>query len=127
MEESNLSFSKDHVWVDFNGEEHSTIGITNYAQEQLGDILFVELPEVGKTIRAGEVLAVLESVKSASEVYMPFEGVVVEVNSELVDNPEKINQSPYEEGWLVKVSPIKNEIESNLFTFEEYQEYLKTL
>jgi glycine cleavage system H protein len=95
-------YTAEHEWLKAEGNI-VTIGITDYAQEQLTDIVFVELPDVGRRVKAGESLAVLESVKSVSDVYAPFSGEVVQVNEELVQHPERLNESPYEEGWIVKL------------------------
>ena len=98
----NLLYSKSHEWTKVDGDE-VTIGITSYAQEQLGDITFVELPEVGDNLEAGDELGSIESVKAASELYVPVSGEVVAVNEDLEDTPEKVNESPFEGGWLVKI------------------------
>ncbi|SIO26512.1 glycine cleavage system protein GcvH [Halodesulfovibrio marinisediminis] len=98
----NLLYNKSHEWAKIEGEE-ATIGITSFAQEQLGDITFVELPEVGDTLEFGDELGSIESVKAASELYMPVSGEVIAVNEELEDAPEKVNEAPFEGGWLIKV------------------------
>ncbi|WP_306015953.1 glycine cleavage system protein GcvH [Oceanicaulis sp. MMSF_3324] len=95
-------FTKDHEWIRVEGEE-GVMGITAYAAEQLGDVVFVELPEVGKTVSQGDELAVVESVKAASEVYAPVSGEVVAVNEALEGEPAKVNESPDAEGWFVKI------------------------
>ena len=97
-----LRFSKDHEWVRLDGDV-ATLGITPYAQEQLGDVVFVELPEIGKAVKAHEVAAVVESVKAASEVYAPVDGEVVAVNDALGDDPATVNRSPTGDGWFVKL------------------------
>jgi len=99
---SELRYSKEHEWVRVDGDV-ATIGITDYAQEQLGDVVFVELPEVGKAVAAGKEAAVVESVKAASEVYAPVDGEVVAVNAKLADEPALVNQSPTGDGWFMKV------------------------
>lgn len=99
---SDTRFTKDHEWVRVQGEE-GVMGITAYAAEQLGDVVFVELPEIGKTVKQGDELAVVESVKAASEVYAPVSGEVVAVNSVLEDEPGKVNEAPDGEGWFVKL------------------------
>jgi len=98
----NLLYNKSHEWADIEGEE-ATIGITSFAQEQLGDITFVELPEVGDTLEAGDEMGSIESVKAASELYIPVSGEVIAVNEALEDTPEKVNEEPFEGGWLIKV------------------------
>ncbi len=95
-------FTKDHEWIRVEGEE-GTVGITAYATEQLGDVVFVELPEVGKTVKQGDELAVVESVKAASEVYAPVSGEVIAVNDVLDGEPAKVNESPDADGWFVKI------------------------
>jgi len=98
-----LSYTKSHEWVRANEEGIATIGITDHAQEMLGDLVFVELPEVGTELGVGSECAVVESVKAASDVYSPVSGEVVEVNEALADAPETINQDAYEDGWIFRV------------------------
>ena len=107
-----LKYAKSHEWVLVEGDI-ATVGITYFAQEQLGDLTFVELPEVGDTFEAGTEMGSVESVKAASEIYAPVTGEVVEVNEELEDAPEKVNEEPYGEGWLLKFK-IKGEPEGLL-------------
>ena len=95
-------FTKDHEWIRVEGEE-GVMGITAYAAEQLGDVVFVELPEVGKTVAQGDELAVVESVKAASEVYAPVSGEIIAVNAALEDSPATVNEAPDSEGWFVKI------------------------
>ena len=95
-------YSKEHEWVLVEGDS-ATIGITNYAQEQLTDIVFVELPEVGREVKAGDSVAVLESVKSVADIYAPCTGEVVEVNTELEDHPERVNEDAFGSGWIFKL------------------------
>jgi glycine cleavage system H protein len=99
---SEIRYSQDHEWVKLDGDT-VTIGITHYAQEQLGDVVFVELPEVGKKVEKGKELAVVESVKAASEVYAPMTGEVVEVNSVLADAPATVNEDALGKGWFAKL------------------------
>jgi glycine cleavage system H protein len=99
---SDLRYTKDHEWVRLDGEV-ATVGITTYAQEQLGDIVFVELPEVGRKVAKGDAMAVVESVKAASDLYAPLGGEVVEVNESLADDPAKINADAEGEGWFCKL------------------------
>lgn len=98
----NILYNKSHEWANIEGEE-ATIGITSFAQEQLGDITFVELPEVGDTLEAGDEMGSVESVKAASELYIPVGGEVIAVNEALEDTPEKVNEEPFEGGWLIKI------------------------
>ena len=97
-----MKFSKEHEWIRVEGDV-ATIGITQHAAEQLGDLVFVDLPDVGKTVAPGDEAAVVESVKAASEVYAPVSGEVVEVNSVLADEPGKVNESPEGDGWFMKL------------------------
>lgn len=96
---SNLKYTKEHEWVRVEGER-AYVGITDYAQHQLGDVVFVELPEQGRQVRQGESFSVVESVKAVSDIYAPLSGSVVEVNNALADAPEKVNQDPYGAGWI---------------------------
>lgn len=97
-----LKYLKSHEWLRLEGDI-ATVGITDFAQDQLGDVVFVELPAVGKTVKAGDATAVVESVKTASDIYSPVSGEVIEINSSLTDEPEKINSGPYSDGFLFKV------------------------
>jgi glycine cleavage system H protein len=119
-----LLFSKDHEWVKVEGGK-AQIGITDFAQGELGDIVFVELPEVGDVISAGEPFGSVESVKTVSELYAPIGGKVVEINEELTDSPEFVNESPYEKAWMIVIEPTDlSELES-LMTAEQYEEMTK--
>ncbi len=100
MDPSKARYTKDHEWID---GESGTIGITDHAQAELGDIVFVELPEQGRAIKAGEVLGTIESVKAVSELYAPASGTVAEVNAALTDKPEAINKDPYGTGWICRL------------------------
>ncbi|XKE43770.1 glycine cleavage system protein GcvH [Halomonas organivorans] len=100
---ANLRYAESHEWVLDNGDGTVTIGITDHAQEALGDVVFVELPEVGATLTKGDEFGVVESVKAASDLYAPIAGEVVAVNEDLEDAPETLNESPYEDGWIMKL------------------------
>ncbi|MBE0510014.1 MAG: glycine cleavage system protein GcvH [Chromatiales bacterium] len=102
---SDLKYSKSHEWVRREADGSITVGISDHAQELLGDMVFVELPEVGRQLAAGEECAVVESVKAASDVYAPLAGEVLEVNRALEDSPEIVNQAPYGDGWLYRMQP----------------------
>ncbi len=116
-----LRYSKEHEWVKVEGE-NARVGISHFAQSELGDIVFVELPEVGDEVTANEPFGSVESVKTVSELYAPISGKVVEVNEELSDNPEFVNESPYEKAWMVVIEPSdKGDIET-LMTAEQYEE-----
>ena len=116
----NLKYLASHEWIKLEDDGTVTVGISDYAQDLLGDIVFVELPEIGQQLEAEKEAAVVESVKAASDIYSPVRGEVLEINEKLLDEPEIINNSPYEEGWIFKIQP--NDIESikNLLTAEEY-------
>lgn len=115
--------SKSHEYILDNEDNTYTIGLTDYAVEQLGDIVFLELPEIGVDFKKGETFATIESVKAASEIYMPISGKIIEINSAIVDSPETLNNDPYEIGWLVKVERTGNDAElSDLLEYEDYKE-----
>ncbi|HLS60707.1 MAG TPA: glycine cleavage system protein GcvH [Virgibacillus sp.] len=117
-----LLYSEEHEWVKKEGDL-VRIGITNFAQDELGDIVFVELPEVGDDIEVDEPFGSVESVKTVSELYAPISGKVIEVNEELEDNPEYVNESPYDKAWMIIVEP-SDELEiDELLTNEEYQSF----
>lgn len=99
---SNVKFTEDHEWIRIEGDT-GTIGITDYAQEQLGDVVYVELPDVGRKVEKGKDMAVVESVKAASEVFAPATGEVIEANAALADDPAKVNADPQGDGWFVKI------------------------
>ena len=119
---SNLKFLESHEWARVEDDGTVTVGISDHAQELLGDIVFVELPEIGKEISQSSDIAIVESVKAASDVYSPLTGEIVEINESLNDNPEIINASPYDDGWFFKVKPINVDEMSKLLSPEEYSE-----
>ena len=100
---ADLKYAKSHEWVKVEADGTAVVGITDYAQNSLGDITFVQVPKVGAVLKAGETFGVVESVKAASDVYAPLAGTVIEVNKALDANPEKVNQAPYTEGWMLKL------------------------
>ena len=100
-----LQYTKEHEWLRREEDSSITIGITDYAQTSLGDLVYVELPEVGQDLEEGGEMAVVESVKAASDVYAPVSGSVLEVNAALADDPEKINADPYGDGWILRIQP----------------------
>ena len=121
-----MRFTKDHEWVE-EADGVAAIGVTAYAAEQLGDVVFIELPSVGKTLKAGDAFAVVESVKAASDVYAPISGEVVEVNAELPDAPETVNAMPEKDGWFAKVK-LSNPAELDaLMDRAAYEQFLSTL
>src|SRR6266850_7627677 len=118
-----LKYSKEHEWVLVEGKS-ATIGITEYAQEELGDIVYVELPEVGEKVVKDDPFGAVESVKAVSDVYAPVSGAVLEVNDVLPDNPETINDDPYGDGWLIRVELSDADDLKDLMDAEEYAEYV---
>jgi len=119
-----LKYSKEHEWVKVSGNV-ATIGITDYAQEQLGEIVFVELPDEGEALEKNDAFGVVESVKSVSDVFTPLAGQIAEVNEPLLDSPETVNEEPYGEGWLVKLEISNPKDVEELMTAEQYQAYIK--
>jgi glycine cleavage system H protein len=123
---SDVRYSQEHEWVKVDGDV-ATIGITNYAQEQLGDVVFVDLPAVGKKVEKGKELAVVESVKAASEVYAPISGEVVEVNSALTDAPATVNEDSMGKGWFAKVKLANKSELGALMDEAAYKKYVEGL
>jgi glycine cleavage system H protein len=119
-----LKYTKSHEWLRAEDDGSVTLGVTDHAQEALGDLVYVELPEVGSQAKAGEGCAVVESVKAASDVYSPVSGEVLAVNEALADTPEKANQDPYGEGWLMRIKPADP---SALDAFLDAADYRKLL
>ncbi|MEG0143663.1 MAG: glycine cleavage system protein GcvH [Akkermansia sp.] len=118
----NLLYSRDHEWIELNGDI-ATLGITDHAQAELSDVVFVDLPEVGATFSAGDAVAVVESVKAASDVYTPISGEIVEVNEELSADSSLVNSDPYASGWIYKIRvDIPSEID-DLMTPSDYEEF----
>jgi glycine cleavage system H protein len=116
-----LKYTKSHEWVRQEDDGSITVGITDHAQELLGDLVFVELPETGSVMAADEACCVVESVKAASDVYMPLSGEIFEVNDALTDTPETINDSPYDDGWLFRLNPSEPLELEELMDAEDYQ------
>ncbi|TQF80512.1 glycine cleavage system protein GcvH [Elioraea sp. Yellowstone] len=123
---SELKFTKDHEWVRLDGDV-ATVGITDHAQTALGDVVFVELPEVGREVAAGEACAVVESVKAASDIYAPISGRIVEVNGALGDNPGLVNASAFDQGWFFRIEPADPGELAGLMDEAGYAAYLETL
>ena len=117
-------FTKEHEWIIISNEGLAMIGISDFAQEQLGDIVSVELPKVGSKFRQMQPLAIVDSVKTSSDIYSPLSGEVVQVNDELSEHPEWINESPYELGWIVKIKPSNMEELDDLMTAGQYSEFI---
>lgn len=121
-----LLYTEEHEWLRQEEDGTVTIGITDHAQSALGDLVYVELPEVGAELDAGDEMAVVESVKAASDVYAPVGGTVLAVNTDLADDPEKINSDPYGDGWIVRMQPV-DLANSNTMDPNAYQELLDSL
>jgi glycine cleavage system H protein len=117
---TDLKYAKSHEWVRFSGET-ATVGITDHAQQELTDVVFVELPEVGRKVKAGEACAVVESVKTASDIYSPVSGEVTEINKAVVENPALVNSEPYAGGWFYKVKLVNATELSALLDAEQYR------
>jgi glycine cleavage system H protein len=123
MYPADRKYSKDHEWVQLSGTE-GTVGITDYAQQQLGDVVFIELPAVGRTLAKGEVFGTVESVKAVSELYSPMSGEVIAVNSDLPQQPERINQAPHDT-WMIKIRVSRAEEAQELLGVEQYADLVK--
>ena len=121
---ADLKYTKSHEWVRANDDGTVTIGITAHAQDQLGDMVYVEAPEAGRSLAAGEACAVVESVKAASDVYAPIAGVVVEGNEALADAPETVNNDPFDAGWILRLTPADAGALDGLLDAAAYQELL---
>jgi len=117
-------YSKEHEWIKIDGD-HGKVGITDFAQQQLGDVVFVELPEAGSSFSAAEVFGNIESVKAVSELFLPVSGEIVEVNQAAVDSPELINKDPHGEAWLVVVKLTNPAELEGLLSVEDYQKYVE--
>ncbi|ADI37639.1 glycine cleavage system H protein [Waddlia chondrophila 2032/99] len=116
-----MKYTESHEWIDLEGSI-GTVGVTDYAQKELGDIVYVELPEVGKEVNAGDEIAVLESTKAAADIYAPVSGTIIEVNEVLNDQPEEINISPMDDGWLFKIELKDKDELDQLMSQSEYLE-----
>ena len=121
-----LKFLASHEWIRLGDDNVVVVGISDHAQEQLGDIVFVELPSIGDSVMSGDEAAVVESVKAASEVYSPFTGEVIEINEALEDSPELVNSSPYDDGWFFKLK-VSDENLENIHSFMNADSYLSRL
>ena len=119
-----LKYSKSHEWVRVNDDGTVTVGITDHAQDQLGDMVYIEVPEQGRELGAEEACAVVESVKAASDVYTPLAGTVVEANDALADSPEAVNQDAYGAGWLMKLKPASSDALKDLMDPDAYQAFI---
>lgn len=120
-----LRYTREHEWVLLENDT-ALVGITDYAQQHLGDVVFVELPEIGTELKKGEAFCVVESVKAASDVYAPLSGEVLDINEELEDHPEILNQSPYEKGWIVKIRVVASTEYDDLMKVEDYEKFTES-
>ena len=121
---SELKYSKSHEWVRLNDDGSVTVGITDHAQELLGDLVYVEVPEPGSELDAEQACAVVESVKAASDVYAPLAGTVLAVNESLADSPEAVNRDAYGDGWIMQMKPADNSALNELMDAGEYEEFI---
>jgi len=119
-----MRYTKSHEWVKRNEDNTLTVGITQYAQQQLGELVFVELPEVGAHIEVGDEMGVVESVKAASDIYCPITGDIVEINEQLINHPEFVNQEPYQKGWIAKIEADVITHWDALMDSDQYREWL---
>ena len=120
----NLKYTADHEWIRVEGEE-AVVGITSFAQRELGDIVFVELDTEGETLEKSEVFGTVEAVKTVSDLFMPISGEILSCNEELDDSPEKVNEDPYEEGWMIRVKITNSNELEKLLTANQYEDMIK--
>ena len=121
-----MKYTDSHDWIRFE-EKGSTIGISDYAQKELGEIVYIELPRVGSRVKKGEEIVILESTKAAADIYAPIDGTVLEINDKLLDNPELINEDPEESGWIYKLKVESKEILEELLDSPSYKKLVETL
>ena len=112
-------FTKEHEWVE-KSDQIIIVGITEFAQDQLGDIVSIELPQVSSSFKQNDVMVIIDSVKASSDIYCPVDGEIIEINEKLLEHPELINESPYEEGWIVKIKPTNPEQIDSLLSKDQY-------
>jgi len=122
-----LLYTKDHEWVRTEKKKFAYVGITDYAQKKLREIIYIELPHLNTKVKAKDILGTVESVKSTADIFSPVSGKVVEVNSKLLDHPELINESPYEDGWIAKIELSEPSELDKLMNADEYQRYLEEI
>jgi glycine cleavage system H protein len=118
----NLKYTSTHEWIALEDNNHVTLGITQHAQESLGDVVYIELPEVETSVEKKEQICVVESSKAAAEIYSPIAGTILAINTELEDNPEYINESPYDKGWVVKIKVNNTDELESLLSYQQYQD-----
>ena len=119
-----LLYTKEHEWANFK-ENEVVIGITDYAQGQLGDIIFIEFPEVGQQVNIGDTFGEVEAVKTVSELYVPVSGTIIEINEKLEESADLVNTDPYGDGWLIKVKPTNLNEKDHLMNFSSYKEFVE--
>ena len=119
----NLFYTKEHEWVNWK-DNKAVIGITDYAQGQLGDVIFIEFPKVGQEVNTGDVFGEVEAVKTVSELYAPISGTIIELNEELENSPDLVNNDPYGDGWIIKISPNNPDERDELMNFLSYEELI---
>ena len=119
----NLLYTSEHEWIKIDGEI-ATIGITDFAQSELGDIIFLEFPDLNSVFNKGDIFGTIEAVKTVSDLYMPIDGEICEINDILNDNPEKVNEDPYKSGWMVKIKIDKNVVLDELLNAEKYNQLI---
>ncbi len=127
MNPTDRRYSKEHEWVLIESEGHAVVGITQYAQDQLGDVVYVDLPDAGATVEQFQKLGEIESVKAVSDLFSPLSGEIVEANKELENKPELVNEDPYSGGWMVRLAGVDQTQLDNLLSAEEYESYLSEL
>ena len=120
---NHLLYTKEHEWIEFK-DDLAIVGITDYAQSQLGDVIFVEFPEIGANLDIGSSFGEIEAVKTVSDLFAPISGNVISINDEIEDTPDLVNTDPYGEGWLIKMSPTKNEQKEKLMDADEYKKFI---
>ena len=120
---NHLLYTKEHEWIEFK-DDLAIVGITDYAQSQLGDVIFVEFPEIGANLDLGSSFGEIEAVKTVSDLFAPISGNVISINDEIEDTPDLVNTDPYGEGWLIKMSPTKNEQKEKLMDADEYKKFI---
>ena len=120
---NHLLYTKEHEWIEFK-DDLAIVGITDYAQSQLGDVIFVEFPEIGANLDIGSSFGEIEAVKTVSDLFAPISGNIISINDEIEDTPDLVNTDPYGEGWLIKMSPTKNEQKEELMDADEYKKFI---
>ena len=121
MDPNNLKYTKDHEWISIDGD-YAFVGITNFAQKELGDIVFVEIESLDQEIKSGEVFGSVEAVKTVSDLFMPMTGEIIEINQKIIDNPELVNSDPYGEGWMIKIKILDSNEVVDLLDLKSYEE-----